>query len=257
MHPRSLLTLTLASLLFLLSCAPVPYTGRSRLLITSEQEELALGLKAYPQLIKEYKVIESGAEATMVHRILKRLAAQDSRQYSWEVKLLDAPKIANAWALPGGKMAVYTGLLAMTQNENGLAAVMGHEMGHAIARHSGERLSQEMVAKGILVGAQLSLDESQYQGEIMAALGVAYKLGAALPYSRAHEYEADEIGLILMVKAGYDPYESVRLWDRMAARAGSGTIEFFSTHPSSTNRARRLESLIPGIQAKYGPKASK
>jgi len=256
LRPRSLLTLCTAALLFLLSCSPVPYTGRNRLLLTSEQQEVALGLKAYPELTKEYPEIKSGPQAAMVHRVLRRLAKEDPRQYAWEVKLLDAPKIANAWALPGGKMAVYSGLLAMTKNEDGLAAVMGHEMGHAIARHSGERMSQEMATNAGLAVAAASLENSEYRDGIMAAMGVGLQFGIALPYSRAHEYEADEIGLILMTKAGYDPYESVRLWDRMAARAKSQPLQFFSTHPNSTNRARRLESLIPKILAEYGPSST-
>lgn len=252
MRLRCLPTLCLATFLLLVACAPVPYTGRSRLLLTSEQEEVAMGLQAYPELIKKYKVIPSGPQVDMVNRIMKKLAAEDPRNYDWEVKLLDAPDVANAWALPGGKMAVYTGLIPMTQNEAGLAAVMGHEMGHAIARHSGERMSQEMVQNAGLIMAAVTLEDQKYRNEIMAALGVGLEFGVTLPYSRAHEYEADEIGLILLVKAGYDPYESVRLWDRMAARARTEPIEFFSTHPNSSNRARRLESLIPGIVATYG-----
>jgi len=239
------------------ACTPVPYTGRSRMLLTSEQEEIAMGLQAYPQLIQKHKVITSGPQVDMVNRIMKKLAAEDPRQYAWEVKLLDAPNVANAWALPGGKMAVYTGLITMTKNENGLAAVMGHEMGHAIARHSGERMSTEMMKNVGLIVAAVTLEDQKYRNEIMAAMGVGLEYGVALPYSRTHEYEADEIGLILLVKAGYDPYESVKLWDRMAARAKSESLEFFSTHPNSSNRARRLESLIPKIQAEYRKKPAR
>ncbi|MEZ5988264.1 MAG: M48 family metallopeptidase [Planctomycetota bacterium] len=169
---------------------------------------------------------------------------------------LDAPDIVNAWCLPGGKMAVYTGLLPLCPDDDSLAAVMGHEIGHAVARHSGERLSQQRLTElGISLTAA-AVDE-RYQADVVAALGVGAQLGIVLPYSREHEYEADEIGLILMVKAGYDPRAAVALWDRMAARAGDRGPEFLSTHPFPEKRARRLQSLIPGILERYSGRPQK
>ena len=250
--PSRVVCIGLPLLLLLSACQTNPYTGRSQFLQLSEAQELQLGLEEYPKLTKQYRVISSGHDHAMVNRVMHRLVAKTGKDYAWEVKLLDAPGIINAWALPGGKMAVYTGLLPITQNDAGLAVVMSHEIAHALARHGNERIS-----RGLLIGlglsiAELSLgQESKHRAEILAGLGVAVGLGIVRPFSRANETEADELGVRLMIEAGYDPYEAIRLWERMAALGSSGP-EFLSTHPAALNRAKHLAQIIPQYVARYG-----
>ncbi len=258
---RHVLPLLLLACSLLASCESVPITGRSRTrFLISDAQEIRMGLEAYPQLVSQYKEIKSGRDYAMVQRVMRKLipfADKLTRSpYKWEVKLLDAPKTLNAWCLPGGKMAVYTGILPICKNESGVAAVMGHEIAHAIANHGAERMTQESLLKAGMVGASLALGSDdpkkrETNAAILTALGLGAKYGLLLPYSRTHESEADEIGLHLLIQAGYDPTESVRLWQRMA-KLGGKTPEFLSTHPAPENRAARLRELIPIVRKKYG-----
>ena len=250
--------IALVSCLALSACDTVKETGRSRFLLTSEAEEVQLGVQAYAEETKKYKVITGTKDAEMVARVASRIAKAAEAagyKYQWEMKLLDAPKEPNAWCLPGGKMAVYTGILPITQNEDALAVVVGHEVAHATARHGGERMSQESLANIGLQGASAlagfaNLSEATKQG-VVSILGAGAQVGILLPFSRSHESEADEIGLRFAVRAGYDPYEAPKLWERMA-KLGSSGPSWLSTHPDSGDRAQRLRELIPRILEEEG-----
>lgn len=261
MHFSPRLILVRALLLFAL-VAPLPSCG---LTLLSAEQEIQLGLDAYPQETGKYRQITSGAHYETVQRVMNKLipfASKDvaenfSKPFAWECKLLDAPQTVNAWCLPGGKMAFYTGILPICKNENGVAAVMGHEIGHAVLRHSNQRISTQMILKQAMNAGQLLFGggQSETNGTLMAALGMGAQYGVLLPFSRGHESSADIYGVELMIKAGYDPWESVELWKRMAARGSSGP-EFMSTHPNPEKRAQALADAIPGLMQKYGKTAA-
>lgn len=225
-------------------------TACSSLNFFSEEEEAQLGKQAYAEETSKYPVITSGPQYEMVQRVGRKIATASEKDFEWEFKLLKADDTPNAFCLPGGKVAVYTGILPLTQNEAGLAAVVGHEVAHATMRHGGKRMTQGSIADAVMsaVGAGLSIAEmSQGAREgVMAALGMGAQVGVLLPYSRDHESEADEIGIRYAIRAGYDPWEAPKLWERMA-QLGSGGPEWLSTHPDSLNRAAALREKIPQI----------
>ncbi len=245
--------------LYLVACVTVPETGRKRLSFFGERELRAMGVQAYAEATSKYPLITTGHEHEMVQRVGRNIARASGRQdYDWEFRLLEAPEVINAFALPGGKIAVYSGLLQVTQNEDALATVLGHEVAHATSGHSDERLSQTAIKDAVLLaGAAYTAsrwnDLSEKDRAIaMGALGigaVAAEYGVLLPYGRLHESEADEVGLRFMIRAGYDPDEAPRLWERMAARSPTSTPTFLSTHPHPLDRARKLRELIPRITA--------
>ncbi|HRE82827.1 MAG TPA: M48 family metallopeptidase [Opitutaceae bacterium] len=234
-----------------------PETGRSaRVALSSEQEE-ALGLQSYREVISRSETVRSGPEQQLVERVAQRLAAATGAAgsgFNWQVTLVRSPQ-ANAFCLPGGKIVVYTGILPLTQSEDGLAAVMGHEMAHAIARHGSQRLLRTSVAQTVMMGAQFSLSdlEPQQRYAVMAALGAGAQYGVLLPFSRDHETEADEMGLIYMIRAGYNPEEAIAFWERMQTAGGGGggrqPAEFASTHPSHETRIQHLRAFLPKAKA--------
>ena len=201
----------------------VPLTGRSQLIDLSREQEAALGLESYRQILGQSQIVSSGPEVDTIREIGRRLAAvSDDPGFEWEFNLIASDQ-ANAFALPGGKVAVYAGLLPITQNHDGLAAVMGHEIAHAIARHGAERIAHEKLAQlgTLAVGTAVGEMDIQTQRMVMAALGVGTQFGVLLPFSRSHESEADYMGLIFAARACFDPQEAPRLWERMA-QAGGG-----------------------------------
>lgn len=231
-------------------------TGRTQFNFMSRDQELSLGEGAYKEELANVKLVTSGPQYEMVKRVTERVSAAAARQHPeatkgfvWEFRLIDAPDMINAWALPGGKMAVYTGLFQAVKNEAQLAAVMGHECSHAIARHSGERMSQQSAAQfalaGIGIGASYSELSPAAQQAVMAASGAGAQYGVLLPFSRHQESEADELGLFIAADAGYDPREAVELWKNMASVGGEKPPEWASTHPSDDTRQRRLAELMP------------
>lgn len=232
-----------------------PETGRSaRVALSSDQEE-ALGVQAYREVLAQVETVPSGPEYQMVRRVAERLAAQTgeaARGFDWGVSLVRSPE-ANAFCLPGGKIVVYTGILPLTQTEAGLAAVMGHEMAHAIARHGSQRLLRNDLTQSLLVGVSLSLGDMDYQQRqmVMAALGAGAQFGAILPFSRGHETEADEMGLLYMARAGYDPEEALAFWERMSEAGGTQPPEFASTHPSHASRIADLRAFMPQAREVY------
>ena len=258
--------LLLALPLALCACQSVPYTNRSRVLLVSAGEEKAMGERAYGDILKKGKLSKDDAQIALLRKVGRRLAdAAQKPDFEWEFNLLEDDKQINAFCLPGGKVAFYTGILPVTATEAGAAVVMSHEIAHALARHGAERMSQGLVAQtgGQLLGAVLG------GGQTTAASNKLYEqlygLGAGLvvlSYSRAQESEADQIGLILMQKAGYDLQEGVSFWGRMAKategkRSGGPLDKFLSTHPASQERQAQIQKWIPEIKAKYpGPPPS-
>ena len=250
------------------ACETNPYTGRSQFLMTSVSQEMQMGAQAYDQVKSDPKMKQSedSREIEPVKRVAARIVeaakrskyADMAKQFDWEVTVIKDDKTANAFALPGGKMAVYTGIFPMAKTEAGLAAVMGHEVVHALARHGAERMSQGQAANvGIQVlgaAAGMGTGNAALGQATMAALGVGAQVGVLLPFSRKHESEADYIGILLAADAGYDPRESVALWERMAESGGGAPAEFMSTHPSHGTRIDQLKQWMPEAVAIYKSK---
>jgi len=242
-------------LLFILAvgCVTTPETGRRAFIITSESEESQMGTSAYQEVLKNEHVSNNLHWNAILQRVGKHISqAANKPDYQWEFQLIESPE-ANAFCLPGGKVAVYTGILKVAKNEAGLAAIIGHEVAHATARHGGQRIT---VALGTQLGlAALSQiiggQDSDQKKLLMAALGIGANVGAVLPFSRANESEADEIGLIYMARAGYDPIEAPRFWERFARIGGTLPTEFLSTHPGSEQRKNSLISQLPRAQKIY------
>lgn len=229
------------------ACATVPYTGRPQLLLMSIDEERSLGEKAFRQHMG--KVIEETDPEVLalVRDVGERIARVAERpDYKWDFRVIRNAELANAFALPGGKVAVYTGLFRVAQDTAGLAAVMGHEVGHAIARHGAERLSSGVVLDilGAGVAAAVGGSSKATQAAVQAAFGLGSQVGVLLPFSRAQEAEADYLGLILMAKAGYDPHAAVGLWERFASMGNQRSAEFLSTHPAPESRQKGLREAL-------------
>ena len=238
-----------AALLLAAACQSVPYTKRQQLLLVSTGEEAALGESSYKDALSKAKLSKDAAATALVRRVGERIAAAaDKPDYKWEFNLLDDPKTVNAWCLPGGKVAVYSGLLPVTKDEDGLAVVLGHEIAHAIARHGSERMSQGLLAQlgGVALNAAMANKPEQTQQLAQTAYGAGTSVGVLLPFSRAHESEADHIGLILMAKASYDPETAVGFWGRMAAKGGAdSTPAFLRTHPADAERIAKIKEELP------------
>jgi metalloendopeptidase OMA1, mitochondrial len=236
------------------ACVSVPITGRSAFVPFPVEQDSPLGAEAYDEILQGEQEIKSGPQVEIVNRVMDRLVAAAKKMnidpgFDWEVRVLKADDVPNAWALPGGKMAVYTGILPITQNEAGLAVVMGHELSHAIARHGAERMGQQMVQSGLLEGVNiLRPDWAEY-----AELGlVGFDLLVSRPWGRSQESEADHIGLFLMAEAGYDPREAVAFWERMSSMTGGGGgPEWLSTHPSHGTRIADIKALLPEVLPIY------
>lgn len=247
----------LLPLLFLIvGCTTVPITGRSQLILSSEAEEIAAGATSYGQYLAESKISTDKTNTALVKKVGQKIAAVSDCNYDWEFNLLENDE-ANAWCLSGGKVAVYTGILPYTQTEAGLATVMSHEIAHAIARHGAERAAQSnLLQYGLAIG-NATLADNPNKELIMLGVNVAGNVGIILPYSRKHESEADYMGLILMAKAGYDPNEAIKFWQRMsAATSGSqgGLSDFLSTHPSDEKRIKDLQNRLPEALKHYNKK---
>jgi predicted Zn-dependent protease len=250
-----ILTVAISILILTVSCTKNNITGRNQLLLVSDAELLQLSNQQYRSFLSQNKVVTGSAGATQVARVGQNIAqaitkfAQQKGQtdlingYSWEFKLVDDPTI-NAWCMPGGKVVVYTGILPVTQDENGLAVVMGHEIAHAIAKHGNERMSQGLVQQmgGVALSVAIANKPGPTQDLFMNAYGIGTTVGGTLPFGRKQELEADRWGLIFAALAGYDPNAAVPFWERMAAatKSGSKPPEFLSTHPSDETRIQKV-----------------
>jgi predicted Zn-dependent protease len=250
-------------------CETNPYTGRSQLLMTSVDQEMQMGAQAYRQVKNDPKMHQSQdpREVEPVRRVAARIieAAKRSKyaematQFQWEVTVIKDDKTMNAFALPGGKIAVYTGIFPVAKTEAGLAAVLGHEVTHALARHGAERMSQGQLTNAALqvlgTAAGAAGGNAMLGQATMAALGAGAQVGVLLPFSRKHESEADYIGILLAADAGYDPRESIHLWERMEQMSGGkGPAEFLSTHPGHETRIEQLKKWMPEAMAIYQTK---
>ena len=243
----------------LAACQTVPITGRSQLQLLGERQELQLGLTAYRDTLKKEKISADRRQNERVQRVGRRIAdATGKKDYQWEFKVVENDKMVNAFCLPGGKVAVYTGILPVTRDDAGLAAVIGHEVAHAIARHGGERMSQQIAVEGLVAATAVAVAERDPKKADLYAglLGAGAAVGVLLPYSRLQESEADRLGLIFMAKAGYDPRAAVDFWRRMAegGKSKARMLEFLSTHPTDETRIRGIEKWLPEALSYYKPR---
>ena len=257
-------TSVLMSLLLLAGCSSVPLTGRKQVLLVSDQEVLASSLTQYNDYIKTATKSTDKAKSAMVMRVGQRIAAateqylrengmaDEVKNFSWEFNLVKDPQV-NAFCMPGGKIVVYEGLLPLVASEDELAVVVGHEVAHAVAKHSNERMSQQLMAQygAALLGVAVSDKSAAVQKAASAVYGIGAQYGVMLPFSRKHESEADYMGLVFMTMAGYNPDVAVNFWKKMSAGSGSSTPEFMSTHPSDATRIADIQKALPTIKAKY------
>lgn len=247
----------------LYSCFKNPVTGRSSLNLAPESEMRNMATQQYAAVKTQSQIVNGTKDAEMVQRVGMRISraveeymksigkAELIEGYKWEFNLINENQV-NAWCMPGGKVAFYTGIMPVCQNEAGVAAVMGHEIAHAVARHGNERYSQEMARQGIGIGlaAYMSQHPQAAQTIFNSVYGIGSQLGM-LAYSRAHESEADHMGLIFMAMAGYNPNEAIGFWQRMAALGGQKPPEFLSTHPSDQRRINDIKGKIPEAMTYY------
>ncbi|MAC82510.1 MAG: peptidase M48 family protein [Arcobacter sp.] len=244
--------LVITALFIVAGCThKTPYTNRSQMIFMSSQEELALGEQSYKQALSKAKIINNTYDARRVKSIGAKIAAAANRpDFKWEFTLVENTAM-NAFCLPGGKVVVYTGILKAAKNDAQLATVMSHEVAHALARHGAERVSTSKIQQGVqlLGNVVLATTAPEFTNTFNQAYGVGTQLGVMLPYGRLQESEADEIGIYLMVKAGYNPYEALKFWENMSNGKESSN-EFFSTHPSSETRIQDIKNVIAKIQRK-------
>lgn len=253
------------TLLILSACTTVPITGRSQLNLIPGSSMLAMSAQEYGTFLKENKLSTNQEGAAQVKRVGTKIQQAVERyftaagleshlaDYKWEFNLVEDPQV-NAWCMPGGKVVVYTGILPIAKDDAGLAVVLGHEIAHAIAEHGNERMSQGLIAQmgGVALSTALSTKSAATQQLWMSVYGVGSKYGAILPYGRMQESEADELGLVFMTMAGYDPNNAVTFWERMAAqKGGQAPPEFLSTHPADATRIARIKKEIPAILQEY------
>ncbi len=245
---KSLIVFLMLVLSTLGACVTNPETGRSSFNIVPEATEISMGAQAFAQVKSESTESRDAKMIDVVQRVADRITAVTGKNYDWEVRLVESNQ-ANAFVLPGGKIVIYTGILPICETESGLAFVMGHEVGHAIARHGGQRMSSTMVVQAGLQIADFSFNDSAQKPMIMAALGAGTQLGT-LKYSRVHESEADYMGIRYMAKAGYDPSVAPELWVRMG-QGGQRPPEILSTHPANETRTAELRAVMKEAQALY------
>ena len=261
--------LLLGIVLFIVSCTTNPFTGKKTMAFVSNDQLFPASFAQYNQVLNENKVLTGTEDSKMITRVGQRIAVAAERwlnangyqgyleDYKWEYKLIESEQV-NAWCMPGGKIAFYTGILPIAKTESGVAAIMGHEVAHALANHGQQRMSSGILqqAGGVAVAVSSGNETSEKQQMWMQAYGLASTVGGMLPFSRSHETEADKIGLYLMAIAGYNPDEAAELWIRMKANSGGQTPpEFLSTHPSNDARIANLLELSPKAKAeaqKYG-----
>lgn len=247
--------LLVLAFVFVAGCSTVPVTGRQTFNLIPESQAIALGADAYQQALSGEKLIRSGPDYEMVNRVGRRIAAvSDRSDYQWEFALIDDRETVNAFALPGGKVAVYSGILPVAQDDAGLATVMAHEVAHAIAQHGSERMTDQLALQlgGMGLQALLGQKSEATRNLVLSAYGIGAQVGVLLPFGRAQESEADHIGIVFMARAGYDPRASVGFWERMGSLGGGARPpEFLSTHPNPETRVRDLKGWMPEALAEY------
>lgn len=244
--PLALITLT--------GCTTVPETGRRQLLLTDSATETRLGLEAFAEMKKETPVLNDSRVQGRIERIGRRIATAVGRALpdaQWEFVVFNDDAMVNAFALPGGKVGVYTGLIKLASSDDEIAIVIGHEIAHVTSRHGGERMSQAMLAQGLGAGVDAYASNSKYQQIAGTVFGLGAQ-GVLLKYSRDQETEADIIGLRFAAGAGYDPRAAAVFWKKMQAKSGGqGTFKWLSTHPPTGERIAKLEETAPGLVPAY------
>lgn len=258
-YVKRLQLITLIAGFVLVACTSVPITNRQSLQLVPDSQLTSLSLQEYQKVLKQSKLARDPAKVQTVQRVGNRIAraaetflreeglGNEIKNFRWEFNLIQDDETANAWVMPGGKAAVYTGILKYTQDDTGLAVVLGHEVAHAIAGHGNERMSQGLMTQmgAVALSAALSSQPAATQSLFMQAYGVGANVGLLLPYSRLHESEADRIGLILMARAGYDPRAAIPFWQRMGASGGARPPELLSTHPAPSTRMADIRRHLP------------
>ena len=239
-------------------CSRAPFTNRIQINLVPDTLMAGLGGSAYQDMLEQLDVDKKSEDAKTLKRVGKRIAKVARRPtYRWRYALIDDDNTLNAWCLPGGKIAFYSGILPVLKNEAGMSFVMGHEVGHAMAHHAAERLSQQVTVLGGLTAMYMFLDKktdlpSEARDMLMAALGIGIEVGVLLPFSRKHEAEADVAGLMYMSRAGYPPEESIDVWTRMGKAAGQSMVPtFLSTHPSHKQRKKNLRHWMPSAEKRH------
>jgi len=251
------LSVAIIILLILASCSQVLITGRKQFSLISDAELLNMSLQSYQQFIDSVPLSTDMVHTDMVKRTGNKISAAvedflrangkeaEIANFQWEFNLVQDSTV-NAFCMPGGKVVFFEGILPMTQTEAGVAVVMGHEIAHAVAKHSNERLSQQILISYGSVAADLLLSQKSEitRNSLLTLYGIGAQIGVILPYSRKHEYEADRLGLIFMAMAGYNPTEAVAFWERMSANSSGSVMEFMSTHPSNANRIANMKKVL-------------
>ncbi len=241
------------------ACATVPLTGRTQLALVPTGDLVASSAESYNQLLAESTLSTNAEDTALVVQVGERVAraaeemmtelgmGSELRYYDWQFNLIDDPEMVNAFCMPGGRIGVFTGILPVAESPQGLAVVMAHEVAHALANHSGERMSQLLLANlgGMALSTAMQSKPEETQQLAMVAFGLGAQLGVLLPYSRRHESEADRIGLILMARAGYDPRSAIPFWQRMGDLGGARPPEFLSTHPEPERRVEDIRGYLP------------
>ena len=255
MHSRTyvnMLVMTALAMCALSGCYTVPITGRTSFVAVSQGDEMVLGMQAFADVRQKTPLVKNAAVAGRIASIGARIASvSEYPKWAWEFATFDQPDTPNAWCLPGGKVGFYTGLLPYTKTDAEIATVIAHEIGHAVARHGAERMSEEMVlaAGAALIAGTVAPGNVE---KAKVAYGIGSQVFVSLPHSRKQEYEADRIGLIYMARAGYDPREAVNFWDRFSKTfAGQKPPEWLSTHPTDENRIQQIRELLPEALKEY------
>ena len=257
---RLIVTLALAVLALVSACVVVPGSGRMQLNLVSPGEERRLGRQSFAEIKRRVPISKDANATAMVQRVGSRVAeVADLPKAEWEFVLFQSSE-PNAFCLPGGKVGIYTGMLSISKDEAGLATVMAHEVAHAVAHHGAERMSEQLLMEGIAVALLSSLTEMDDKTRLMlfTAYGLGTTFGRVLPHSRLQESEADNIGLIYMARAGYDPEQAIAFWKRFSEykskKGGSGPPAFLSTHPADEQRIENLKRLMPKAKLQYRPR---
>ena len=243
----------IAIALLFVACQVVQQTGRSQFIVVSDAQERQLGDEAYSEMLKKSRLSTRSDWQAQLRRVGQRIAAAaDKPEYKWEFNVIQGKEV-NAFALPGGKVAFWEGIMPIAQDDNGIAVIMGHEVAHALARHGAERMSQQMGAQAI--GQILSLGVGKVspglQEDFLQLYGLGATVGVLLPWGRTQESEADRIGLNLMAKAGYDPATAIAFWERMSKVGGDKPPEFLSTHPSDETRIAQIKEWLPEARSNF------
>ena len=259
--------ITFFTIIILIGCATVPITGRKQLSLIPNSQLLPLSYTSYQDVLKGSKLSNNQNQVAMVKTVgvkiqyaVEKFMADNNmsdelKGYNWEFNLIEDDQV-NAWCMPGGKVAFYTGIMPVCKDEAGVAVVMGHEIAHAVANHGGERMSQGLMQQlgGVALAVAIKDKPEETQALFFNAYAIGTTYGALLPYSRVHESEGDKLGLIFMAMAGYDPHEAPKFWERMDAMAGSPPIpEWMSTHPSHETRIENLNAYLPEAMKYYNP----